>query len=48
MINTLKAGGLLIIPIIVFLGILWGCGQANNISLTIVGFIVGIVILLVL
>ena len=39
--------GYLIIPIIVFLGILWGCGQANNISLTIVGFIVGIVILLV-
>lgn len=39
--------GYLIIPILVFLGILWGCGQANNLSLSIVGFIVGIVILLV-
>ena len=39
--------GYLIIPVLLFLGILWGCGQANNISLTIIGVIVGIVILVV-
>ncbi len=34
----------LIIPIIIFLAILWGCTKSGSLSLTIIGFIVGIII----
>lgn len=37
----------LIIPIIIFLAILWCCGQSGSLSLTIIGFIVGIIISIV-
>ncbi|WP_299521937.1 DUF4013 domain-containing protein [uncultured Methanobrevibacter sp.] len=36
-----------IIPIIIFAGILFGCSQINNLSLLILGFIVGIIITLI-